>query len=88
MSPAGESVYSSFGKMEYLDFLKSKIELATESGFAIDPQKLNPALKPHQRDAVAWAIRGGRRALFESFGLGKTVRRGRPRYVFRRKCFD
>lgn len=73
MSPAGESVYSSFGKMEYLDFLKSKIELATESGFAIDPQKLNPALKPHQRDAVAWAIRGGRRALFESFGLGKTV---------------
>ena len=73
MSPAGESVYSSFGKMEYLDFLKSKIELATESGFAIDPQKLNPALKPHQRDAVAWALRGGRRALFESFGLGKTV---------------
>lgn len=73
MSPAGESVYSSFGKMEYLDFLKSKIELATESGFAIDPQTLNPALKPHQRDAVAWALRGGRRALFESFGLGKTV---------------
>lgn len=59
MSPAGESVYSSFGKMEYLDFLKSKIELATESGFAIDPQTLNPALKPHQRDAVAWALRGG-----------------------------
>lgn len=35
MSPAGESVYSSFGKMEYLDFLKSKIELATESGNSI-----------------------------------------------------
>lgn len=65
MSPAGESVYSSFGKMEYLDFLKSKIELATESGFAIDPQTLNPALKPHQRDAVAWALRGGKRALFD-----------------------
>ena len=62
-----------FGKMEYLDFLKSKIELAAESGFQIEPCQLNKALKPHQKDAVAWALRGGRRALFESFGLGKTV---------------
>ena len=59
--------------MEYLDFLKTKVELATESGFAVEPSQLNKALKPHQRDAVAWALRGGRRALFESFGLGKTV---------------
>ena len=59
--------------MEYLEFLKSKIELATDSGFEIEPCKLNKALKPHQKDAVAWALRGGRRALFESFGLGKTV---------------
>lgn len=59
--------------MEYLEFLKTKVELATESGFTIDPSQLNKALKPHQRDAVAWALRGGRRALFESFGLGKTV---------------
>lgn len=60
-------------EMEYLEFLKSKIELATESGFTIDPSKINKALKPHQADAVAWALKGGRRALFESFGLGKTV---------------
>lgn len=59
--------------MEYLEFLKSKIELAKESGFKIEPSQLNKALKPHQRDAVAWALKGGRRALFESFGLGKTV---------------
>ena len=59
--------------MNYLDFLKSKIEIATESGFHIEPSQLNKALKPHQKDAVAWALRGGRRALFESFGLGKTV---------------
>lgn len=59
--------------MEYLDFLKTKIELATDSGFEIEPCKLNKALKPHQKDAVSWALRGGRRALFESFGLGKTV---------------
>lgn len=59
--------------MEYLEFLKTKIEIAKESGFDISPDKINPALKPHQRDAVIWALRGGRRALFESFGLGKTV---------------
>ena len=59
--------------MTYEEFLKTKIELATESGFVLDPAKVNKALKPHQRDAVIWAIRGGRRALFESFGLGKTI---------------
>lgn len=56
-----------------MEFLKSKIELAKESGFKLEPSQLNKALKPHQRDAVAWALKGGRRALFESFGLGKTV---------------
>lgn len=59
--------------MEYLEFLKSKIQVAVKSGFTVDRSELNKALKPHQQDAVAWALRGGRRALFESFGLGKTV---------------
>ena len=59
--------------MKYLDFIRSKIELSKDTGFEIDPKEINPALKPHQRDAVVWAIRGGRRALFESFGLGKTI---------------
>ena len=59
--------------MTYKEFLETKIELATDSGFVIEPEKVNKALKPHQRDAVAWALKGGRRALFESFGLGKTV---------------
>ena len=57
----------------YLEFLKSKIVLAKESGFDVDPGQINPNLKPHQRDSVIWALRGGRRALFQSFGLGKTV---------------
>ncbi|MDY4172925.1 MAG: DNA methylase N-4, partial [Evtepia sp.] len=57
----------------YSDFLHTKVVKAPVSGFAVDPAELNPVLKPHQRDAVAWALRGGRRALFESFGLGKTV---------------
>lgn len=59
--------------MTYQEFLKTKIETAAESGFEIEPSQLNKALKPHQRAGVAWALRGGRRAIFESFGLGKTV---------------
>ena len=58
---------------EYLQFLKSKIELAPTSGFHVSPEEVSSVLKPHQRDAVIWALKGGRRALFESFGLGKTV---------------
>ena len=59
--------------MTYKEFLESKIELAQDSGFVVDHAKINKALKPHQRDAVMWALKGGRRALFESFGLGKTI---------------
>lgn len=59
--------------MTYQEFLQTKIEIAVESGFSIDKKELNPALKDHQKDAVAWALKGGCRALFESFGLGKTV---------------
>lgn len=59
--------------MSYMDFLKSKMVLAPETGFDIDEGEINPALLPHQRAAVKWAVKGGRRALFEAFGLGKTV---------------
>lgn len=59
--------------MTYIDFLKSKIELAKETGFDVALEDINPILKPHQRDAVKWAVKGGKRALFESFGLGKTI---------------
>lgn len=56
-----------------MDFLKSKMAIAKDTGFEISPDSLNPALLPHQRDIVAWAIKGGRRAIFAKFGLGKTV---------------
>lgn len=59
--------------MNYKEFLQSKVELATDSGFVVEQERINKTLKPHQRDAVTWALKGGRRALFESFGLGKTV---------------
>lgn len=57
----------------YEAFLESKVSLAEDAGIQVDGSEIHPLLKPHQRDIVQWAIRGGRRALFESFGLGKTV---------------
>lgn len=59
--------------MDYSEFLRSKVVIAPESGFDLEPSEVCQALKPHQQDAVIWACRGGRRALFESFGLGKTA---------------
>lgn len=58
--------------MTYQEFLESKMVIAPETGFDIDPAEVNPKLMPHQRDAVVWALHGGKRALFESFGLGKS----------------
>lgn len=59
--------------MTYDDFLNHKVCTAPESGFDVSDDEINSKLKPHQREAVKWACKGGRRALFESFGLGKTV---------------
>lgn len=59
--------------MNYDEFLHSKVQVAPVSGFEVRPEDLSDCLKPHQRDAVIWALKGGRRALFESFGLGKTI---------------
>ena len=47
--------------------------LAQESGFAVTDDEIHPLLHPFQREAVKWAVRGGRRALFEAFGLGKSM---------------
>jgi DNA modification methylase len=57
----------------YRQFLEAKVRMAPETGFDVAPQDLHPVLKPHQRDVVRWALRGGRRAIFKRFGLGKTV---------------
>ncbi len=59
--------------MDYADFLRQKIKLASSSGFDVADDEINPILKPHQRACVKWAVKGGNRALFERFGLGKTV---------------
>ena len=59
--------------MTYREFLENKIELAPMSGIEVNEDEISPALLPHQRVCVLWALRGGRRALFARFGLGKTV---------------
>jgi len=58
---------------KYHDFLREKIKLAAFDGFDVDPLEINPKLKPHTRDIVQWALKGGNRAVFASFGLHKTV---------------
>lgn len=60
-------------KRRYRDFLASKMVIAKKSGVAIDAEEISAVLKPHQRDAVMWAVQGGRRAIFAAFGLGKTI---------------
>jgi DNA modification methylase len=63
----------------YRDFLRAKCNLPADFGVPVEPgQVFETAVsdfkpKPHQVAAILWAVRGGRRALFESFGLGKTV---------------
>ena len=57
--------------MTYQSFLESKVAVARETGFDIDPKEINPALMPHQRDTVVWALKGGRRAVFCKFVRSK-----------------
>lgn len=58
---------------DYKGFLESKMVIAPKTGISATKDELSSVLKQHQRDAVLWAAQGGRRALFEAFGLGKTV---------------
>ncbi len=57
---------------DYSDFLRRKVRIASDSGFEVNPDEINPALKPFVRDIVRWAAEGGRRGIFSAFGLHKT----------------
>lgn len=57
----------------YNEFLESKVATAQNLGVAIEPTTVHKLLKHHQRDIVCWAVRGGRRAIFANFGLGKSL---------------
>ena len=58
---------------EYEKFLQSKIKIEKEQGHEIQASGINPILKPHQKAIVEWMVKGGRRACFASFGLGKSI---------------
>lgn len=57
---------------QYRQFLESKRTFAKRVGFDIPEHEIHPMLKRHQNICVRWLAHGGRRALFASFGLGKT----------------
>jgi DNA modification methylase len=58
----------------YRRFLEAKRATAPVYGFAdVAPDAVHPLCKPHQRDIIRWAVRGGRRAIFAKFGLGKSI---------------
>jgi DNA modification methylase len=63
----------------YRSFLEAKIKTAAPSGLpcSLDdvPTHLvdGRPIKDHQRHLVRWAVEGGQRALFEAFGLGKSI---------------
>lgn len=59
--------------MEYSEFIANKRILAEKTGFDCEPEEVNPICKDHQRDCILWMVNGGQRALFASFGLGKTL---------------
>ncbi|WEZ84597.1 DNA methyltransferase [Rhizobium sp. 32-5/1] len=59
--------------MDYVSFLNAKIQMAPVAGFDVSDDEINPLLQPHQRLMVKWGCAGGRRAIFASFGLGKSV---------------
>jgi hypothetical protein len=58
---------------DYEAFLREKVNFSRVFGFDCGLDEISPVLKPHQRLCVQWAVRGGRRALFEAFGLGKSL---------------
>lgn len=57
----------------YRRFLKRKISAVQDHGLVIERSEIHPICKPHQVDCIHWMVRGGRRALFARFGLGKTI---------------
>lgn len=58
----------------YTAFLKGKAPATVDYGRDdLATGDVNPILFPHQRAIVEWAVKGGRRAIFAAFGLGKSI---------------
>jgi hypothetical protein len=68
------------GTLDYDEFLREKVAFDRSFGFDVDDEWLSPIFrpghtdhKPHQAEIVKWAVKGGRRAIFARYGLGKSV---------------
>lgn len=61
--------------LDYRAFLERKVVAPVTYGPAILPGPVHPLLhtRPHQPALVEWMVRGGRRACFAKFGLGKGM---------------
>lgn len=57
--------------MTYQEFLLNKRVTSPESGF--ETKDISPVLFDFQKDIVRWALKGGQRAIFAAFGLGKSL---------------
>lgn len=59
-------------KKSYKKFIENKIITTPSAGFTVADRDLHISDLPHQRDIIQWAANGGNRAIFGSFGTGKT----------------
>jgi DNA modification methylase len=59
--------------LDYDAFIREKVAFDRTFGFDVEDSEISPILKPHQRALVRWAVKGGRRAIFAKFGLGKSI---------------
>lgn len=56
----------------YEEFLRGKVQVSSESGFAPARDALHPSLFEFQKDMILWAARRGTALIAAKFGLGKT----------------
>jgi DNA modification methylase len=75
----------------YRAFLEAKVPNVSRAGLACDLDEVpthladGRPLKDHQRAIVRWEVEGGRRALFEAFGMGKSIQQLLILDIIRRK---
>lgn len=60
-------------KLTYDEFLRSKVKVKEDTGIEPSLVTIPDILKPHQQDAVRFALKRGNALLALSFGLGKTI---------------
>jgi len=59
--------------VDYAQFVAEKVNFERFYGHDVTDDDCHPILKAHQRAIVRWAVKGGRRAIFAAFGMGKSV---------------